>query len=98
MAQTVKNSPAIRAIGLIPGLGRSPREGNGNLLWYACLENPHGQRSLVDYSPWGHTELDRTERLKHIHARTSLDVFNPFKVTLTISGFQFWPTGRDYPS
>ena len=24
--------------GLIPGLGRSPREGNGNLLQYCCLE------------------------------------------------------------
>ena len=26
--------------GLIPGLGRSPREGHGNLLQYSCLENP----------------------------------------------------------
>ena len=26
--------------GLIPGLGRSPREGNGNPLQYHCLENP----------------------------------------------------------
>ena len=26
--------------GLIPGLGRSPREGNGNPLQYSCLENP----------------------------------------------------------
>ena len=25
--------------GLIPGLGRSPGEGNGNLLQYSCLEN-----------------------------------------------------------
>ena len=25
--------------GLIPGLGRSPREGNSNSLQYACLEN-----------------------------------------------------------
>ena len=24
----------------IPGLGRSPEEGNGNLLQYSCLENP----------------------------------------------------------
>ena len=27
-------------LGLIPGLGRSPGEGNGNLLQYSCLENP----------------------------------------------------------
>ena len=26
----------------------------------------HGWKSLVDYSPWGHKELDRTERL-HFH-------------------------------
>ena len=26
--------------GSIPGLGRSPGEGNGNLLQYSCLENP----------------------------------------------------------
>ena len=25
---------------LIPGLGRSPGEGNGNLLQQSCLENP----------------------------------------------------------
>ena len=25
---------------LIPGLGRSPGEGNGNPLLYSCLENP----------------------------------------------------------
>ena len=24
---------------------------------------PHGQRSLADYSPWGHKESDTTERL-----------------------------------
>jgi len=29
--------------GLIPGLGQSPGEGNGNPLQYSCLENPmHG--------------------------------------------------------
>ena len=26
--------------GLIPGLGRSPGEGNGNAFQYSCLENP----------------------------------------------------------
>jgi len=33
--------------GLIPGVGRSPGEGNGNPLQYSCLENPDGQRSLA---------------------------------------------------
>ena len=27
-------------LGLIPGSGRVPGEGNGNLLQYSCLENP----------------------------------------------------------
>ena len=30
----------LRDMGSIPGLGRSPREGNGNPLQYSCLENP----------------------------------------------------------
>ena len=48
-------------LGLIPGLGRSHGEGHGNPLQYSCLENPHGLRSLVGYSSWGHKELDMTE-------------------------------------
>ena len=47
-----------RDTGSAPGPGRSPGEGNGNSLQYACLEDPHGQRSLVGYSPWGCKELD----------------------------------------
>ena len=36
----VKNPPANAGdVGLIPGLGRSPGEGNGNPLQYSCLEN-----------------------------------------------------------
>ena len=37
-------------VGLIPELGRSPGGGHGNPLRYSCLENPHGQRSLVGYN------------------------------------------------
>ena len=40
-------------LGLIPGLERSPRGRHGNPLQYLCLENLHGQRSLVCCSPWG---------------------------------------------
>ena len=47
----------------IPGLGRSPGKGHGNPLQYSCLENPHGQRSLVGYSPRGRKKLDMTEQL-----------------------------------
>ena len=47
----------------IPRLGRSPGGGHGNPLQYYSLENPHGQRSLVGYTPWGCKESGRTERL-----------------------------------
>ena len=30
----------VRDLGLIPGPGRSPGEGNGNPLQFSCLENP----------------------------------------------------------
>ena len=43
--------------------GRSPGKGNGNPLQYSGLENPHGQRSLVGYSPWGPRESDMTKWL-----------------------------------
>ena len=50
MALVVKNLPAsagdTRDTGSIPGLGRSPGEGNGNPLQYPCLEN------LMDRGAW----------------------------------------------
>ena len=61
----VKNPPAnagdVREAGLIPGWGRSPGEGHGNPLQYSCLQNPHGQRNLVDCDPWNLKESDMTE-------------------------------------
>ena len=47
--------------GSIPESGRSPGGGRGNPLEYSCLENPHGQRSLGSYSPWGRKESDMTK-------------------------------------
>ena len=49
----------------IPGLGRSPGEGNGNPLQYSCLENP------MDRGTWQATihgvsrESDATEQLNY---------------------------------
>ena len=51
----VENLPANAGeVSSIPGPGKSPEGGQGNRLQYSCLENPHGQRSLEGYSPWGH--------------------------------------------
>ena len=49
----------------IPGLGRSPGGGHGNLLQYSCLENPHGQRSLAGCSPRGHSWAPKHHTAHH---------------------------------
>ena len=53
MVLVVKNLPAnagdIRDMSSIPGLGRSPGEGNGNPLQYSCLENAMDRRTLAGY-------------------------------------------------
>ena len=48
-------------LGSIPVLGRSLGGGYGNPFQYSCLKNPHEQRSLAGYSPWGRKESDMTE-------------------------------------
>ena len=54
---------ATRDEGSVPGSGRSPGVGNGNLLQYSYLKKFQGQRDLVGYSPWDHKELDTIEQL-----------------------------------
>ena len=48
-------------VGSIPGLGKSPSEGNGNPLQYFLPGQSHGQRNLAGYSLHGRTESDTTE-------------------------------------
>ena len=64
--------------GLIPGLRRSPGEGNGNPLQYTHLGKSHGQRSWVGYRPWGHKALDTTVVTEHtcVHRET----YNTFNI------------------
>ena len=53
-----------RDVGLIPGSGIFPGEGNGNPLQYPCLGNPMDGGALW-VSPWDHKELDTTEQLNN---------------------------------
>ena len=47
-------------LGSIPGLGRSPREGNGYPLLYPCLGNPMA-RGALQATVHGITKSDKTE-------------------------------------
>ena len=66
---------SVGDLGPIPGLGRYPVGGHSNPLQYSGLDTPHGQRSLVGYSPWGHKVLDMTEQLSTLCSLTRLIFF-----------------------
>ena len=81
MAQTVKASVYnVRDLGLIPGSGRYPGEGNSNPLQYSCLEIPWTEQ-VVGYSPWGRKELDTTARLHFLslHEILTFSQYEPKK-------------------
>ena len=95
-------------LGSIPGLGKSPEGGHGNPLQYSCLENPHGQRSLASYSPWGHKELDRTKWLStHScsnqnsmvwHKNRQIDPWNrePRNKPIHLQSSNLWQSEQEY--
>ena len=57
-------------LGLIPGLGASPREGNGYPLQYSGLENSMDRGAWqAIYSPWGCKESDTPSFLDDVKSR-----------------------------
>ena len=74
----VKNLPANAGdAGSIPGLGRSPGEGNGNPLQYSCLENPMDRGAWQAAVHGVAKELDTTQQLNNynIHIQIHKDVY-----------------------
>ena len=56
----------------VPGLGRSPGEGNGNPLQFSYLEHSMDKGAWQAYSPWGHKESHTTEQLTLSHTLTNI--------------------------
>ena len=79
---------SARDPGLIPGLGRSPGEGNGNPLQHSCMENSvdwEAPQSLVGYSPWSRKQSDTTERLHFTLYTSSHILYSISRLHLTPS-------------
>ena len=74
----VKNLPTnagdVGDMGSIPGLGRSLGEGDGNLLWDSCLENPMDRgawRATIQGVTKSWTQLSTCARVvSHTHTHT----------------------------
>ena len=63
VAQTLKNLPAIQATQVWPLGWEDPWRREWQPPPVFLPGESHGQKSLMGYSPWGHTELDTTEWL-----------------------------------
>ena len=69
------NAEDSRDEGYIPGSGRSPGGGHGNLLQYSCLENPMGRgawRAALHRVAKSRTQLKRLSMRSYIVSNTCL--------------------------
>ena len=75
---SVIKNPSVNAgtVGVIPGSGRFPGDGNGNPLQYPCLENPMDRR--VGDNPWAHKRVrhDLATKQKEQHTKKYLKNFH----------------------
>ena len=76
-------------LGLIPGLGRSPKERNELLPPVFLPGEFQGQKSLASYTPWGHKGSDTTEQLIHTQQCDTQQKFHRFYTFSMISLYIF---------
>jgi len=96
----VKNPPANAGVagdaGLIPDLGRSPEERNGNPLQYSCLGNPMDRRAWRATvhrvaKSWTRLSDSATKTTNIPHSVSSLSYSCPFKPRKMFSSHFFQP-------
>ena len=79
------NAPGTRDLSLIPGLRRSPAEGNGNPLQYSCLENSMDRGAWQALVCGVAKESDTTERLHYtINNALKLCIWKILQILLLI--------------
>ena len=93
----VKNPPAdAEGVGLIPGLGRSPGEGNGNPLQYSCLGN------AMDRGAWWATvhrvTKNQTRLNTHTHNILLYECSTTCLLLIVTDSFYFFAYGNDKKS
>ena len=70
-------------LGLIPGLGRSPGEGNGYPLQYSCLENPM-DRGAWQATVHGVTSRTQLRACEHLHAYSRTHTHTLFQIVINV--------------
>ena len=102
MAPVVKNWPAKAGdtdVGSIPGLGRSPGIGNGNLLQYSCLEDS------MDRGPWQATVHGATKSQTWLSDWAHMNIwcfwvhitlFSVLSIALTFISKEIWSVSLDF--
>ena len=78
----------MRDLGLIPGLGRFPREGNGYPVQYFLPWKSHGRRSLVQATIHGFAKESGTTEWLHFHfiTKRNLEPISSYSESFLPSG------------
>ena len=76
-----------RDLGLIPGWGSCPGEGNGDPLQYSCLQNSMDRGA---WWPMGGKESNTTERLTHTHTHTHIHYSSSVGLWRVDVKFPYW--------
>ena len=95
LRQYKESACSIEDSALIPELGRSPREGNGNPLQYSCLENIMG-RGTWWATDHGVAELDMTEQQQQPLLKVLLHFFLLIWISSSTVNFPLFKVEKEH--